>query len=787
VTRRERRAAASTLDGRAGRGLPVARRSAGRSLLERGGSTRRRSRLTAAIGAVSIGAVSIGAVSIGAVSIGAVSIGMLVASGAAVEPAGAQVVAAAVPGPTLVWEHRLPGVTIRESSPVVAALGAPSVVVGAQDSKLYAYRLSDGSTVGGWPATTSNAINSSPSAADVIGAGSDQVFTGSGTAEGGQCSGGGVYSFDAVGRARWHTTGSDPDCTTGREAFQSSPVIGDINGDGVAKVTLGALGLNAWSFSAPSGTLTPGWPYYTNDTVFSTPALADVTGQGVPAVIMGGDSSPGPGPRDHRGGLVRAVSGDGHTLWEFLTNEIVRSSPAVGDITGNGHPSIVFGTGDYWVNQPGGASDATKVFALDTGGHQRWAKDLGAITMGSPALADVGGTGVADVVIGTAGGASPGRVWVLDGNGTPLPNWAGHDSGGGVVIGGITTADLTGTGAQDLLVPTGGGVFAYNGRTGARLFSLDEGQVGFQNSPLVTDDGAGSLGITVAGTTPSGTGVIQHYRMPASSGARLGAIGWPMFHHDARRTGNLVVPALTTSLCAGKGAAGYWFVARDGGIFSYCGARFHGSGVGAARAPVVAMASSPSGNGYWLAAADGHVLSFGDAAPLGGGVASPPSSPVVGMARTPSGRGYWLVGADGGIFSFGDARFLGSTGGRRLNAPIVGMAATPTGNGYWLVAADGGIFSFGDAGFSGSAGAIHLAQPIVSMTATPSGHGYWFVAADGGIFSFGDARFLGSTGGIRLNRPIVGMAATANAAFLGSTGSITLNQPITAMAVPMGS
>ena len=692
------------------------------------------------------------------------SVGVLAGGGAGpLPPAGAQVAGAGVPGPVLAWEQRLAGVAIRESSPVTGNLGGPAVVVGAQDGKVYAYRLADGSAMPGWPVGTGSPINSSPAAADVTGTGSDQVFIGSGTADGGQCSGGGVWSFDGAGRTRWHTTGSDPDCTTGREPFHASPTIGDINGDGVAEATLGALGLNAWSFSAPSGTVTPGWPYYTNDTVFSTAALADITGQGVPDVIMGGDSSPGTGPRDHRGGLVRAVSGDGRTLWEFLTNEIVRSSPAVGDITGNGQPSIVFGTGDYWVSQPGGASDATKVFALDTGGHQRWARDLGGITMGSPALADVRGTGLADVIIGTAGGPNPGKVWVLDGNGNPLPNWAGHDSGGGVVVGGITTADLNGDGAQDLLVPTGGGVFAYDGRTGAKLFGLDEGQVGFQSSPLITDDGAGALGITVAGTAPDGTGVIQHYRFPSGSKARLGGIGWPTFHHDARHTGNLSVPPLTTSLCGGRGAGGYWFVARDGGIFSYCGAHFHGAGVGAATAPVVAMASTPDGEGYWLAGADGRVLTFGDALALGSLAGLHLASPIVGLARTPSGRGYWLVAADGGIFSFGDAGFHGSAGALRLAQPIVSMTRTPSGQGYWFVAADGGIFSFGDARFLGSTGGIHLNRPIVGMATTTNGGGYWLVASDGGIFAFG------------------------NAEFLGSTGAITLNQPITAMAVPMGS
>ena len=51
------------------------------------------------------------------------------------------------------------------------------------------------------------------------------------------------------------------------------------------------------------------------------------------------------------------------------------------------------------------------------------------------------------------------------------------------------------------------------------------------------------------------------------------------------------------------------------------------------------------------------------------------NAPMVGMASTPSGAGYWQVASDGGIFTFGDANFGGSEGASPLNKPIVGMAS----------------------------------------------------------------------------------------------------------------
>ena len=245
---------------------------------------------------------------------------------------------------------------------------------------------------------------------------------------------------------------------------------------------------------------------------------------------------------------------------------------------------------------------------------------------------------------------------------------------------------------------------------------------------------------------------------------------------------------------------GYWLAARDGGIFNFGAAGFHGSAGGAGLAsPVVGMSGTPTRKGYWLVTSAGQVLSYGDARNNGGTEGLRLNAAILGMEATPSGSGYWLVAADGGLFTFGNAVFHGSTGGMPLNQPVVAMAATPAGGGYWMVARDGGIFTFGDARFFGSMGGKPLNQPVVGMAATASGNGYWMVASDGGIFSFGDAGFYGSMGGKPLNKPIIGIRPTpsgkgywmvasdggifafGDAAFLGSTGGMTLNAPIVGM------
>ena len=179
---------------------------------------------------------------------------------------------------------------------------------------------------------------------------------------------------------------------------------------------------------------------------------------------------------------------------------------------------------------------------------------------------------------------------------------------------------------------------------------------------------------------------------------------------------------------------------------------------------VTASAATPPSpiGGYWSVTAAGGVHADGDAPALGDLHGVHLNAPIVGIASTPTGDGYWLAAADGGVFTFGDAKFHGSAGAIHLNAPIVGIAPTPSGNGYWLVATDGGVFTYGDAHFYGSAGAIHLNQPVVGIAATPTGHGYRLVASDGGVFTYGDATFGGSAGALRLNAPIVGIATVGS-------------------------
>ena len=113
---------------------------------------------------------------------------------------------------------------------------------------------------------------------------------------------------------------------------------------------------------------------------------------------------------------------------------------------------------------------------------------------------------------------------------------------------------------------------------------------------------------------------------------------------------------------------GYWFVAADGGVFTFGNAHFYGS-TGNLRlaAPVMSMASASSGKGYWMVAADGGIFAFH--VPFEGSMpgvralTNAPVVPTVRMRALPTGRGYYLLGSNGAVYAFGTAKFFGAAPG----------------------------------------------------------------------------------------------------------------------------
>ena len=213
-------------------------------------------------------------------------------------------------------------------------------------------------------------------------------------------------------------------------------------------------------------------------------------------------------------------------------DEEVDSSPAVGPILPGGCLRDRHRHGQLLRRAP---ATRTRSRSTTPSATRSGATRSTASTGGSPALADVQGNGQLAVVEGTVH---------ADGSGLGLGAQRGHaappsgtPTSAGAVYGSVTTADLTGSGSQDVIVPTDQGLYILDGPTGAEVAARRRrlGQrrhrttgrdYGFQNAALVTADADGVdrhhggrlLRIQVNGGNYV-QGIVQHFEV---DGLRLG-------------------------------------------------------------------------------------------------------------------------------------------------------------------------------------------------------------------------------------------------------------------------
>ncbi len=269
--------------------------------------------------------------------------------------------------------------------------GDLEIVVGSWGHYICAWHY-QGGVVAGWPYYNADTVWSSPACGDIDLDGRDEVIIGADCWSGPNWPwprGGLLYAFRGDGSimAGWPRTIP--------QVVWSSPALGDLDLDGFPDVVCGtglywqndnpadsstylpyADGTHLYAFNYRGEDL-PGWPVQTGDNIFSSPALGDVDGDGFLEVACGSQD-----------GWCYLWEHNGALKWKRTKSGSAKmASPSIADISGDGNPEVII-------------ADGWDLCAWDAGGTTVLDYHTTGIVFGTAAVDDIDRDGKVEVVIG---------------------------------------------------------------------------------------------------------------------------------------------------------------------------------------------------------------------------------------------------------------------------------------------------------------------------------------------------------------------------------------------------
>ncbi len=221
------------------------------------------------------------------------------------------------------------------------------------------------------------------------------------------CIGQATYAFNMEGSivTGWPKTIS--------QAPSGAPAFGDIDGDGEGEIVIGTYFGSSSGFVyayEKDGSLVTGFPV-NSGYVTRSATLADLDNNGSMEIIVS--------KRTYPTGQVSIYKGDGSVFpgWPQDISSVPAASAAVGDITGDNIPEIIF-------------EAYTSIYAWDTGGNlisgfpYNLPTDV-VTSYSSPILVDLDNDNLKEIVFGIheSAGALNGGIYILKNNGTLFPGW----------------------------------------------------------------------------------------------------------------------------------------------------------------------------------------------------------------------------------------------------------------------------------------------------------------------------------------------------------------------------